>query len=98
MQIRCYLHKNSVAPCGSAPSYPATGTFHVPAAAQMRINAAGFAHMAFQSAARCRFARQYLYRLIVSRLARAGVIMSGALTPIDVLSYAPRSVGEVCVF
>ncbi len=54
--------------------------------------------MAFHSAARCRFARQYLYRLIVSRLARAGVIMSGALTPIDVLSYAPRSVGEVCVF
>ena len=32
-----------------------------------------------------RFARQYLYRLIVSRLARAEVIMSGALTSIDVL-------------
>lgn len=37
-----------------------------------------------RKAARCRFARQYLYRLLVSRLALAGVIISGALTPIGV--------------
>ncbi len=31
------------------------------------------------------FPQRYLYRLLVSRLARAGVIISGALTPIDAL-------------
>lgn len=39
----------------------------------------------WRGAGRYRLARQYLYRLIVSRLARAEVIMSGALTSIDVL-------------
>ncbi len=77
------VHKGGAAPWKGASLYGFADALSADRIARLR--AVCFARAVCRSAVRYCFARQYLYRLIVSRLARAGVIMSGALTPIDVL-------------
>lgn len=83
MNDNYYLRKCGA---GAEPCAPTYGIWSLQdSAGALRANDGRNGPALWRGAERYRFARQCLYRLIVSRLARAGVIMSGALTSIDVL-------------